>query len=89
MPEWPPQSVTTTAASKDAETLSERIVGRWELADGRDYVIEFTETGLMSVRNKAGEEQVVGVGRTNHFFDRDDRVDQQVVDRQLAVFLIT
>ena len=34
------------------------IIGKWEMADGSDYVIEFTRDGTMSVKNGAGERQV-------------------------------
>jgi hypothetical protein len=38
--------------------LAKRIVGKWKMADGSDYVIEFTPEGMLSVKNKAGERQV-------------------------------
>ena len=42
--------------------LPSRLVGEWEMADGSDYVIEFTRAGTMRVRNKAGESQVLLAG---------------------------
>ncbi len=38
--------------------LAKCIVGKWKMADGSDYVLEFTREGTMSVKNNAGERQV-------------------------------
>ena len=45
-------------ADGDDAALAKRIIGKWEMANGWDYVIEFTRDGTMSVKNKAGERQV-------------------------------
>lgn len=38
--------------------LAKRIVGKWKMADGSDYVLEFTRDGTISLKNNAGERQV-------------------------------
>jgi hypothetical protein len=39
--------------------LAKRLIGGWEMADGSNYVMQFTREGTMSIRNGAGEPQVL------------------------------
>jgi hypothetical protein len=45
-----------------AGDLANRLVGQWAMVDGSEYVVEFTRDGTMSVRNHAGEPQVLLAG---------------------------
>jgi hypothetical protein len=56
-----PGGLPWTKSSVD-NAFSQQLVGEWEMADGSDYVIEFTRDGTMRIRNHAGEPQVLMAG---------------------------
>jgi len=48
----------TSSTSTGDANFKELIVGKWEMADGSDLVVEFARDGEMRLTNKAGKRQI-------------------------------